>query len=298
MKNVTLSLSIFLLMITALAISGCGEDKQATGVQAPENLKPAQLPGMKKVAATVGDNVVSEFDVQQTAIQLLGVEQSTQLDDAGRKKLLDSIVMSKAIAQARISEMTPLELAHLNWEVENYREQALVRQYLRKHAKTDPVTPLMIKEYYEKHPEKFGGGSIKEFEMIAADKTLQPKQRAELVGLLNDAKKKKDWQKLTASMSKKHFPVSYRKGLGDSASLKKEIRIALANLKTGEASNTIFNKGKPFVVRVVNERVQTPKPLAEVSAEIRKMLSPDRTRKAIEQVTGELMKTANVVYSE
>jgi hypothetical protein len=57
-------------------------------------------------------------------------------------------------------------------------------------------------------------------------------------------------------------------------------------------------QGKPYIVRLLKQEQRAPKPLAEVSAEIRKALVPVKLKGAINEVAEDLMKTSNVEYMD
>jgi hypothetical protein len=72
--------------------------------------------------------------------------------------------------------MTPEDLAVLDKKINRYREQLLVKMYLVRQTNPEPVTLKMVKDYYEGHPEKFGGKTIREFEMIATKEAVERKK--------------------------------------------------------------------------------------------------------------------------
>jgi hypothetical protein len=122
--------------------------------------------------------------------------------------------------------------------------------------------------------------------------------REKLVAALKNVKSKKDWQVVAQDLKKQSIDVLYRKGNADEAILEDQLKMFVKNIKVGETSQLTFLKGKPYIVRVIEEKQQSAKPLQEVSAEIRKALVPIQMKKAIKQISEELMKTATVEYAD
>ena len=71
----------------------------------------------------------------------------------------------------------------------------------------------------------------------------------------------------------------------------------VSSTKAGEVS-PIHVLDNITIVRVISEKTLDPKPLDQVSAEIRKKLAPIQVRDAIKKTKEELLKSTKVVYTD
>lgn len=282
---------LILLLLIAL-IFGCAEKQQP--------LQPASktvtLPGDDVVLARVGDKKVTQYDVEQTTMRMLGPQQAAFLDEGGNRKVLESIVMTRVMATAGEKEIDEQAKAQIERQVRDYHEQLLVKAYLKAHADPQPVTQKMVQEYYEANPERFGGTIVREYEMISVDEKLEGEQRAKMLKNLDQAKNEKDWKGFAAKLKKQHKAVNYSQGNLNQALHIKKVNDVLITLKLNQVSNPFFVDGKLYITRITKETKVAPRPLNQVSGEIRKALAPIQLKKAVKTLADSLMKTANVEY--
>ena len=211
---------------------------------------------------------------------------------------MESLVAGRAIALVQEADMSPEELAALDKEVQAFREQLLVKQYLAKHAAPQPISGEMIREYYEAHPEKFGMHNIRSYEMIAGGQKLRSDARDELVAILDHASESKDWQIWAESLRKRGYAVSFRQGQVMENILHPRLTQLMKDLKAGETSNLIFIKETPYVVRIVEDKQVSPQPLNKVKDQIRKALVPAQLKKAVKQASEQVLAKSEVIYKE
>jgi hypothetical protein len=69
-------------------------------------------------------------------------------------------------------------------------------------------------------------------------------------------------------------------------------------LKKGEASQLTFIERTAYTVRIVDEMQIAPRPINEVSAEIRKALVPVQLKKSVKLASRQVLQTADVVYEK
>src|SRR3954470_22527960 len=117
-------LQVMPCLLLVLAVVGTGKNAD----------KKVSLPGEDKVLAKVGASSITQYDVDRTARETFGKDTAAQLDPGVKKRLLESLVQARAIAQAREKELAPVEVAEVDRKVAAYREEVLVRQYLEKHT--------------------------------------------------------------------------------------------------------------------------------------------------------------------
>jgi hypothetical protein len=88
-----------------------------------------------------------------------------------------------------------------------------------------------------------------------------------------------------------------QRGSSNEKLLHDRLQNLIASLGEKEVSKTLFIEGKPYVVRILEIRQLTARPLHEVSAEIRRELAPVKLKTTIKTLSDELKKTANVQYA-
>ena len=290
--------TLFILM--AAYMLSCTESDNTKAPSAPEPAEPAiqkiVLEGDDVTLALVNGSAVTRYELELAIRTALGNQASNRIDDSGRHKILESLVAGRAIALVQEADMSPEELAALDKEVQAFREQLLVKQYLAKHAAPQPISGEMIREYYEVHPEKFGMHNIRSYEMIAGGQKLRSDARDELVALLGHASEKKDWQAWAESIRKRGYPVSFRQGQVMENILHPRLTQLMKDLKAGETSNLIFIKETPYVVRIVEDKQVSPQPLNRVEDQIRKALVPVQLKKAVKQASEQVLAKSEVIY--
>jgi len=275
-----------------LLMSACDSDKTSVTSEPREDTAPVQ----ENVLARVQGEPVTDFDVEQVALKMLGAQQATLLDEAGSQKVLESLVLGKALSRVAKKELDAEALRVLEWKVQAYREQLLVNRYLRQHADPQPVTEQMIKEYYEANPDRFGGRAVREYEMITSLDRLDGVQREQVLTELATASAEKNWSRYVAGLSKKNLPLQFRRGKTGSNVILEELQRVIDGLSVGDVSAPFFVGGKVYIARVTSEKNIPPRPLNEVSAEIRKALAPVQLKKAIRKVSDEVLNAVSVEY--
>ncbi len=288
MKLTRVTFTISLIFLSGL-LTACG-DKPA------EKAKPVVLEGENIVLARVNGSAITKYDLEQTIRKTLGRRSAGMLDESGRQKVLESLVASRAIAQVQELDLSPKDKAAIEKKVQAYRDELLVMRYLAKHAPPQPVTQEMVREYYESHPERFGGKTIRSYEMIASKRSLKAEERDALIKILSKPGEKKDWKKWIKKLQKQGYPVAFRRGEVSEKILHQKLRELMRPLKKGEASQLTFVKGMAYIVRIVDEKKIPPRPLREVSAEIRRSLAPVQLKKAVKKASDEVLGKAEVSY--
>ncbi len=285
-------LPVAMVMGITLFSSGCGGDKTPVTSEPREDAASVQ----ENILVRVQGEAVTDFDVEQAALKMLGAQQAALLDEAGRKKVLESLVLSKALAMTASKELGADELAVLEWKAQAYREQLLVNRYLRSHATPQPVTEQMIKEYYDSNPERFGGRTVREYELITSGQRLDGMQRERMLAELTGMDAKKDWRRYVENLAKQNLPLQFRQGRTNTDVIIAELKNMLDKLDEGEVSKPFFIEGKIYIVRVRSKTETPPRPLSEVSADIRKALAPVQLKKAIKEVSDKILGEISVEY--
>ena len=289
LPKLSFRLRIYAILLSVF-LAACGEKPEG------EPQQKLVLPGDNIVLARVNGSPITKYELEQAIRKTLGRRSANLLDDSGRQKVLESLVASRAIAQVQAADLLPEDQAALDKKVQAYREELLVMRYLAKHAPPQPVTKEMVREYYESHPERFGGKTIRTYEMIASKRTLKREERDALINVVSKPGEKKDWKKWVKTLQKQGYPVAYRKGQVSEKLLQAQLRELMRPLKKGETSQLSFVKGIAYVVRIVDEKQIASRPLSEVSAQIRKSLVPVELKNAVKTASDQVLGKAEVVY--
>lgn len=281
---------IFAALMLFFTFAGCsGESVKEPGDR-------VILKGEDIVLAVVNGSPITEYELELTLDTTLGKENASKIGADGKRKVIESLVASRAIAQACEKDLTPEDMAEVAKRADAYREQILVKRYLARHATPEPVTQAMVKDYYDAHPEKFGGKTIRNYEMISTSTTPAPKERDELLSLLVKPEEKKDWEKWVNTIKNMGYPVFFKKGVWVEKLLHPKLNTIIRQLNPGETSAMSFIDGRPYLVKVTEDEATAPKPLSEVSLEIRKSLGPVQLKKAVKQISEDVLKAATVEY--
>jgi PPIC-type PPIASE domain len=254
------------------ALAGCERDKVLV------------LPKDDVVLAKVGGKPISQYDVDQLAGRTLGKLGGETVRLSAQGKLLEGLIQSRAIAAAAEKELTPLEKLAVEREVAGFREQLLVRGYVDRHAPPAPVSQPMIEEYYRSHPERFGGKTRHLCEVVGATRDLSPDERNRVMKALQDAQRQTDWKAWVETLTKKQLPVSLTSTADDDQLLVARLGELIRSLKPGAPSQVVLISGRPYVARLNGEEKAQPRPLAEVRADIERLLSPAQLSSALEKV--------------
>lgn len=287
--------SFFLLCVSVFSIVffyGCN------GQDPGQSSESVLLDGDDIVLARVNGSPVTRYECDRVIDATIGEKNASKLDDEGRQKILESLVASRAIAQRCETQLTGEERAELAKKVQAYREQLLVKKYIAKTVTPEPVSQEMVNTYYQAHPEKFGAESLRTYEMITTSRNPKPDERDTLIAILVHPETKKDWKKWVQEIERKGFPVLYNDGRVVEKLLHPKLNTLMNGLKVGESSSMSFIDGRPYLVRITNEESIPPRPLAEVSSQIRKSLGPVQLKKAVKQISDDVLKTVDVEYKK
>jgi len=204
------------------------------------------------------------------------------------------MIKSRAIAHAFEKIMTPEDIAVVDKKVKKYREQLLVKMYLVRKTNPEPVTLKMVKDYYDAHPEKFGGKTIRIYEMIGSQNKLTSSERDSFISVLKDADKHHHWKEWVQNLQEKKYSVFYRSGESLDI-LHHKLQNIIKAMKKDNPSQMVFVQDKLFLVRIVSEKKISPRPLEEVSVEIRKSLLPIQLKKAVKEASRQAMDKTSIV---
>lgn len=281
-------------VILIVSLGACSKQSELFSQSASS--QSVTLPGDDKVLAKVNGSPITRYDLDSTIQRMLGEYQSSLLDKNGRQQALESMTASRAMSQAALKEMPAEDLAVIEKQVSAYKEKLLVSSYLKAHATVQPVTDEMVKEYYAKNPDRFGAKKVRRYDMLFGAQKLQTGSRDQIMHALAKAGQAKDWRQQSEILVKQGYSLQYRQGNMDEKLLNPRLRRLMRSLDVGQSSDVTFIEGKPYIVRIISEEEIPPRPLNEVSAEIRRSLVPVQLKKAVKTVSKELLKSIKVEY--
>jgi len=276
-------LRVCVLLLSLLFLSSCSPNKP-------------KEPIATNILAIVGSEQISSDDLDTAIIRTLGEYASYRIDDKGRKKVLQSLVLGKAMALTQQKQMTKDEIKQLNNMVAAYKEELLIKRYLQQNITPLPVTNKMVKNYYQQHPENFGGKTIKSFEMIKTTIQLKGAARERIISVMDTLATDKHWSSAVNSLKSKGLALQYSKGSVAQGVLKSDIDNIIQKLAVEEISPVSVIKGIAYIIRITDEKAIAPKPLSEVTHKIKKILAPLQLKKAVKAEADKLLTQIKVVY--
>lgn len=278
-----------LLVAALLALGGCGPDADQALSQTP--VEPAV------VLATVDGTSVTRAQLELAIERTLGESAPLFANADVERKILDSLVSGRAMARLAERDLSPAEREELELRTQAYREELLVRDYLKKHATAQPVTTEMVAQYYQRHPDEFGGGVEKRFEIITANGALNEQMRDQLIRQLSDPKlAAADWRSRVESWRATGTPVEFRSGQARVELLEQPLRGLVESTPAGKVAPLSTRDGLTLV-RVTEEKRLPARPLAEVSGDIREKLAPLQLKQAVKQLGATALNSVKVEYS-
>lgn len=277
-------------VILILALAACGGDVQDDAAKVDDDSR------QEDVLVRVNQEPITRDDLELAIRKAVGPEYASTLGDEERRKFLESLVTGKLMAQAALRELTAEQKARLERQVQSYRDQVLAQTYLAEHAPAAALTEAEVREYYNKYPERFGGGYVVEYEFLNTTDLLTDRNRAELLRKLSAATSRDDWQEYANQLKSEGFAVGYRQGTTAERLLDPRLRAKLAELNPGQVSQPMLINGRAYVLQALEKRERPPKPYAEVRPVIENALRAERAGNAVRSVGDELRKNAEIRY--
>lgn len=277
-------IGILLLLASLVACSDSSDD------QVPQARNAIQ----DAVLATVNGDTITQNDVDFLLARTFSNAAQFSSDEVLQAKILKSLVAAKAMQQAMQKVLSVDAQTALANKVKAYQEELYVKEYLLKHATPEPVSTLMVKNYYQNHLQEFGGIQQRKFEMLKASRKPSEQQRDALLAQISSIKQNQDWAKFVNTSKLK---LSYQTSTMQPGLLEKPLEDELLRLAKGQSSDVVLFKGIPHVVRVIEITQLTARPLSAVSADIRKKLATFKLKKAVKEASDAAINQAEVRYN-
>lgn len=275
-----LSRAILAILISILVI-GC--DKKADEKNTKE----------QAVLAIVDGDAITAADVSFMVERMLQGQGAVQVDEAFQKKILDSLIASRAMKQQVKSHLSEDEIGKITQAAKTYEEELYVKAYLQQFVIPEPVTPEMVQQYYDKHADEFGGEIIRDFEMLRLPAAIGETQRQQLLAAITEISAMPSWE-LKHKEWQENYGLQYQQGRSQSGLLHLALDQAISRLGKGETSDVIYIDDELYVVRVTHLSNAALKPLPEVSADIRNRLAARVLRDAVQKASDTAKEKAKI----
>ena len=284
------SLQVGSLLLAGLLV-GCNSDETTT----QNNTIVDQPSPVSPVLVTVNDSPITERELEHAINRTLGESAVLVSDPSVTRKVLDSLVASRAMAMEQELRLSAEQLADIETSVRAYREEVLVRAFITDQAEPEPVTPDMVLDYYQKHPEEFGGSLVKSFEVLTLHKQPEVSERKILIDAFQKLEKTTDWQAYGHQLAERSLPIRYQKLSMQADLLDQPMKALVETTDAGQVS-PLNVAGQLMRVKVLSEHRLPVKPLEAVSADIRQKLAPIQFRKTVKKLSKQALEKASVTY--
>ncbi|WP_435104207.1 peptidyl-prolyl cis-trans isomerase [Arhodomonas sp. AD133] len=282
--------AIGLVMTAVLAGCGGGEN-DASGVA--DTRAAASAP----VLAHVDGTDITAVDLELAVGRLLDGRSTNELDRSTREKVLRSLVRARVIANHQAARLGEADRAELERKVAAYREDLLMKRFLRDEVTAEPVTEEMMREYYDRHPERFGARTVRTYELLTTREEVLPASRDEVLDRLKTLGRTGDWAAAADSISVGGPALRYRQVALDDATVAPRLRKLLRSIEGDERSSITFIRGRPYIARVAAVENIPPQPLSEVRGQLRRALAPVRVKAALQEASAPLIEAADIEYA-
>lgn len=267
------------MLVVAYCI-GCGQDQPG-----PDD----------EVLARVNGRTLTEQDLALgLAITLKG--EAERASEASRRKVLDSLVSTRAIAEVAKTKLSASELAEVEEDVRAHRQRLLVQKYLAAHATPAPVTDDMIAAHYAAHPEAFGATTVRSYELLATERPLSGGARAAMIATLGKAAEHADWAAWVTDLRASGHQVGVTRGQLPAAEIDPAFASAAATLGAGQTSPPLLFDGGLGVIRVIEIHDRDPRPMSEVKEAVRLHLRRQKAREAVARLRKDATRSASITY--
>lgn len=267
--------------LSVLMLAGCGKQEETP---------------VDPVLARVDGVAILQSDMDAAWSRTFSDVDALYADEAMEERLLKSLVASRVMARKAEVEMSDAQKQELDAAVSAWREEQLVKRYLAEHVTAQPVSAEMVDAYYQKHPEMFGGGERRLYEVLTVQGTQDEATRDMAVAALGKASEITDWQAYARAQSTANFIVSYARARADANTQDKSLLAKLKALSAGQTSAMSLAGGVATIIRVNAVETVAPKPLVEVRDDIRRRLAPVKLKAAVKEAMDAALAGVDVEY--
>jgi hypothetical protein len=151
----------------------------------------------------------------------------------------------------------------------------------------------MVQAYYDKNPQEFGGAAVHDFQMLVFNNAKDQQARDKFLAAVPEIKATKDWLSAKNQWAQL-YGVQYQEGRARPGLLEPTLEQAISRLNATEISDLIYANDQIYIVKVTTLTQLTPKPLTDVSANIRKQLAAQQLRSAVKKASEDVLTKVEV----
>jgi len=248
------------------------------------------------VLAIVENNKITQADLEYHINNKFSQASTILQDESAKQKILESLVASKAMAYLAKKTLPEKNQKLIEQNVAAFKEQAYVKEYLKDRVSPKTITSSMIRDYYDKHPEKFGGEQKKTVEWLSIPIKSNEEQRTRFFNMKKTLKENDSWSSLEKQFQEQSITYRVLELLNTNSILETELNSAINELGKGEISEIIFTDEHVSLLKIKNIKILPIKPLNEVSADIRKILAPVHLKESVKHVSQSAIEEVNINY--
>ncbi len=229
---------------------------------------------VQSIVAKVGNGSISYDELEYQASRLAGKGAVNVLNNSEqRRQLVDSMALTLLFAQKQQEMMSEEELAKIELATQAYRRELLAKEYIERNLPRKVPSQKDVESYYLSHLDQFGGGDKYRLKVIslsdqcAVNPTWLDSPREQSV--ITDVEKLDCAKKVSSALySSKQLKGAYP-SLPDDLIVGRDYWVRAGGIQE--------------VLHIESKREGSPKPLAEVSSDIRKSLAPSFLREALQE---------------
>lgn len=279
------------VMLLSGMLAACGERLQST---VPAD-SPSTGSGESRVLVRVNDSPITETDLDRAIATNLGAGATRLLSDEAKANLLESLIVSRVMAQEVEPRLGEKELAEVEAMTRVYRENLLAREFVRLETQSVELSEAMAKEYYAEHPDLFGAGTVRHYQLLRAPAVESEDERKALIEMLGGAPRE-DFPAFARRPEARALGITYREGDLVPGLFAPRLHQLLASLDEGQASNVIHLEGVAYRGRVASISSTPPRPFAEVRVKAFERLKASRLKQELARLRAELLSRSAIEY--
>lgn len=270
-------------VIAGMLLAACGDQQSRQSEAQPEAGPPEQ--GW----ATVNGSVLTDDEFDAAVSRFFGDQ---PVDARALNNLRESLITSRALSQQAERTLDDSTRLSIELAVRAYREERLIAAYLDQTSSPEPVSAADVQRYYDTHLEDFGAKTVKRLELLRVGYGggAQGVAVTDAVQWLNEAGES-DWSGwLNAHEG---MPVE-RLRVTANDQLPARLRAAIAPLAVGQVSGVIVEGDAAYRMKVLAVDDIPPKPLSEVSGDIRRRLAAAQLKRAISALSDDVLANSHI----
>lgn len=232
------------------------------------------------ILATVGDNKITDKDLQIKIDSLPAQYVSFYSSAEGKRKLLDQLVQQKLFYLEAKSKNYEQD-ADVQDALEKMKEEVLTNYYLKKEMEKITVSDKEINDYYQQNKSNFlAEASVKASHILVKDE-------AQAKDLISKIKNGGNFEQL----AKEHSTCPSGKNGGDlgyfsKGQMVKPFEDAAFALKTGEMTeNPVQTQFGWHIIKVTDKKEAKQQDLSEIKGEIRSSLVYEKQKQKLNELS-------------